>query len=705
MKKINSIGSVIWFWMLLIGLVPLLLGGVFIKSYTQNKIYEESYSNLALVYRQAIEKINDGIRYNLTILENTTQIPLIAKELEKATKGVTSITPDPLISKHIERIVTKHRYYDFFIISKEGQVVYTYKKESDFGKNLYGEELSSSPLAQAFFEASFTLETTMTDIGYHKPSSEYGAFAVTPIVAGSKLLGFVGVQYSKEFVFELLRSESGLGRSGEVVAGRRGKGNAIFAAIPLKYDKKAFDNKRILNNANYATGMIQAIEGKRGHGEIIDYRGVKTLAVWGYEPNMGWGIVVKIDKDEAFEELRAQFWQNLFMFAFSLLLISILAFFISRRVTSPVKELVASMDRFKIDFHHRARVSGQDEIGLLATSFNEMADNIGGQVEMLHSQAALLEEQAAEIEEYSQNLEEMVEERTAQLVSAKKDIDRYVDIVDRFVLTSSTDKDGNITAVSSAFCSLTGYASDELLGKNHRILRDISTPSSLYEELWNTISSGQDWHGQMQNTRKDGTKFWVMSHISPLFDDRSQIVGYTAVREDITDKKKAEELAVTDQLTGLFNRRYLENELEKCADLHRRYTTPFSVIILDIDKFKSINDEFGHQVGDFVIKSIANILKNRVRDSDVVGRWGGEEFLVLLPHTSLSSAVIAAEHIRREIAGFVFDGIGHRTASFGVAQFEGDIDTMIKASDDALYEAKEGGRNRVVSSNQNGGNI
>lgn len=156
-------------------------------------------------------------------------------------------------------------------------------------------------------------------------------------------------------------------------------------------------------------------------------------------------------------------------------------------------------------------------------------------------------------------------------------------------------------------------------------------------------------------------------------------------------------LASTDPLTQIANRvlldRVLDEEFRRSMNEH----TPLAVMLIDLDYFKNVNDTYGHQVGDYVLVEAAKIFKANVRDSDVVGRWGGEEFLVICPATSLDEALQLAEKIRVTLADFNFNDVGKRTASFGVAfQLPGDtLHSMISRCDEALYVAKEKGRNRV----------
>ena len=153
-----------------------------------------------------------------------------------------------------------------------------------------------------------------------------------------------------------------------------------------------------------------------------------------------------------------------------------------------------------------------------------------------------------------------------------------------------------------------------------------------------------------------------------------------------------------DKLTQINNRLKLDEILQDEIYRSERYGTDLSVLILDLDHFKKVNDKFGHLVGDMVLVEIGNILKNNVRESDTVGRWGGEEFLIILPQTNLTNSLIVAEKIRAEVEKMQFPEVMHITCSLGAATFrKGDNkDKLLFRADMAMYDAKDGGRNRVV---------
>ncbi|MDD2895679.1 MAG: GGDEF domain-containing protein [Aliarcobacter sp.] len=170
-------------------------------------------------------------------------------------------------------------------------------------------------------------------------------------------------------------------------------------------------------------------------------------------------------------------------------------------------------------------------------------------------------------------------------------------------------------------------------------------------------------------------------------------------------EKRTEELeyiAITDGLTQLYNRSKMDKELQKLDVIFKRYGRIFSVIMIDIDFFKSVNDTYGHQVGDSVLKEFATILKQNIRNSDFIGRWGGEEFLIVCIETSEENAIKLASSLREKIETTLFTKVGHKTMSVGVAQMEEGIvlDDLINNADKALYFAKDNGRNRVVAFSQ-----
>ena len=174
-------------------------------------------------------------------------------------------------------------------------------------------------------------------------------------------------------------------------------------------------------------------------------------------------------------------------------------------------------------------------------------------------------------------------------------------------------------------------------------------------------------------------------------------------RQLLEANERLQHMSQTDSLTGLDNRRQLEKRLQEMFEHASRLGEAFACVMCDLDRFKSVNDEYGHQAGDAVLRQFAHILREEVREIDRAGRYGGEEFMLLLPGTVLDAAVTFAERVRKHVEGhtFTFEQQSiKRTASFGVSAWPhpriSNCDTLMRAADDALYVAKETGRNRVV---------
>ncbi|GAB6073938.1 transporter substrate-binding domain-containing diguanylate cyclase [Nautilia lithotrophica] len=175
------------------------------------------------------------------------------------------------------------------------------------------------------------------------------------------------------------------------------------------------------------------------------------------------------------------------------------------------------------------------------------------------------------------------------------------------------------------------------------------------------------------------------------------------LKKEITKRKEIEKelqkLSIIDSLTGIFNRYKIDTALKQQISYSKRYETPLSIIFFDIDHFKKINDNFGHKAGDIVLKEIADLIKAHLREYDIFGRWGGEEFIIILPNTSLIQAIKVAKKLKSIIENHNFKYIGRLTCSFGVTEFtkEDTADSVLIRVDSFMYEAKKRGRNNIVS--------
>lgn len=282
---------------------------------------------------------------------------------------------------------------------------------------------------------------------------------------------------------------------------------------------------------------------------------------------------------------------------------------------------------------------------------------------------------------------------------------------------------GHFSYVNGEFCRIFAAAPEDLLNSSWTDVIAEYERDEMSEAMRESVSN-KITEVQCEGKRKDGKPLFLRCKVLPDLSHEPS-GGRYLFAEDITQRRHYEEmlqeqnrqlmdaraelqaanerlkeLATTDSLTGLRNRREFQEQLVSRTAESKRTGSPLSLLMLDVDRFKTYNDEFGHPAGDEVLKQVAQILQQEARQSDVVGRYGGEEFAMLLPGTGLAGAIALAERCRVAIENFPWK-LRKVTASFGCTQFDGqadDVESFVQAADDCLYESKEKGRNRVTPS-------
>ncbi|WP_144392186.1 GGDEF domain-containing protein [Pleionea sediminis] len=285
----------------------------------------------------------------------------------------------------------------------------------------------------------------------------------------------------------------------------------------------------------------------------------------------------------------------------------------------------------------------------------------------------------------------------------KQALDNALDII----VISEVDKNdpGNnpIIYVNDSFTHLFGYEKDEVIGKSARILHGEDTDIKSRDKIREAITQGWPIHTEIANYGKNGKKFWIDLKMVPLYDDRGEVTHFLFIERDLSDRKSREEQlyqkATIDGLTKIFNRQHTYQLATKTLEKTIRYQEHLCLLLLDIDHFKAVNDTYGHQVGDDVLTKLASILKEQVRKADILGRVGGEEFLIVLPEIAQDEALIFAERIRKCVKQADWSSLGLKdklTISIGLACYKhNSLEELIKHADKALYQAKNDGRDQV----------
>ena len=650
-----------------------------------------------------------------------------------------------------------------------------------------------------------------------------------------KIMGAIVNCYALDILNRITSDRTKLGNTGEIYL--------------VNKDKTMITESRFLKN----TPLMQVVDtepvrmiidnGKEMTGIYPDYRNVPVVGASAYIKEYGWIVIAEIDEAEAFAPLKIIGLIALTIGIVCAVAVVGIGISFAFSMVKPINTLKIAAKKFMAgDLEHRVNIPRSDEIGDLAHSFNSMADAL----------------------------------------ETEKHIVSYA-VEQSPVAVIITDIKGNIEYVNPKFTEVTQYTPEETLGKNPRFLKSDMTPPEEYKHLWDTITSGKEWHGTFRNKKKNGDYFWASASISPIRKKGGDIINYVGIQEDITEEKLVKdklqdtiaerdrniekmkqlmffsnmmndeireenlinhmfmilkerfrpdilavlfidkekhvintplvfppELAhsliknevlidptlcrvirtgreflardirkepycecmfppieeggcacypllaggtvigailmakkdmacsygedshnlmstyaglassalhrirlmemtkhasVTDVLTGIYNRRFFNEILEKQLALAKRRNEPLSLLIADIDHFKNINDTYGHTAGDRALQQAVKFIKNTIRSSDIMARYGGEEFAIIMPTTDTAHAVSKAEEIRRRIESSDFDHVVtgkviRMNLSLGVASFPehgSEPGTLMNNVDSALYKAKNNGRNQVVA--------
>jgi len=355
--------------------------------------------------------------------------------------------------------------------------------------------------------------------------------------------------------------------------------------------------------------------------------------------------------------------QSVLVIGVALILTMLLTgYVLGRSIVRPIESVTGAMMRISSgDFGSTVPFRGGGEIGRMAASFNLMTSNLKLGYDLL------LRER---------------EKLTTIIEAAREAI-----VV--------TDAGNNIVLINSA--------ATELLGKSDQQIRDEGFLKLLDDpELLQRLLHGLGKNGHTETISYRERKLLVSA--ASIDGDHGQLIGSAALIRDVTDEQRMmtelKHISITDALTEVFNRRYLDATLATEFDRVRRTGKPLSVLLLDIDFFKKFNDTHGHDQGDRVLQAVGATMKASIRDYDSACRYGGEEFVLILPETDEKGAVVVGERLRLAIEALVIDGL-HVTISLGAATYPKlsvtQSQALLEAADAALYKAKEGGRNRLVT--------
>jgi len=648
--------------------LPILILGIGSFHKFQESLIKDRISELDTIADLKVTKIETFFQERMNNIETIQDNPDIGEYLQtiiqfKNNRGSTDYrSAEKRLDGILKTVQVAYDYIDVMLVDTEGKILYisnTDHRDQDLGQAL------PDPGNKSFEKGRDGIYISTPFIN-NRENNIPALLVTAPIQdATGTWLGLVVFEMDMAPIYHFIQDTSGLGLTGETLIGRK-EGDSVLFLNAIRHDETPTLQKKVRLGSKMAFAIQKAVQGENGDGLSYDYRPKKIIAAWRYIPLLDWGMVAKIDTEEAFGPIEQQKQFLLLVSAFTLFFGGAIFMVIARSITHPINAIQEGMAKVKegqLDL--RLEDTTQGEIAPLVLLFNEMLDDIKRR---------------------------------------NKDLDDFRYALNAATIVSVTDLSGDILFVNDNFCKTSRYRRDELIGNNHRMMNSEKHSKKFIKEMWMTISGGGIWRGNFKNKAKDGSFYWADTTIVPFLNKEGRSYQFLSIQVDITHRKNFEEkvfrMAHYDDLTGLPNRILFSEKLENTLKISLSDKRSFALMFLDLDEFKLVNDTLGHPAGDQLLREVSRRLKASLRDGDIVARMSGDEFIILLPSIAkkedvsiVANKIIGALKKSTHVGGeelFV-------TCSIGISLFPDHGETpsvLMKNADIAMYHAKKSGRGK-----------
>ncbi|MCU7834577.1 MAG: diguanylate cyclase [gamma proteobacterium symbiont of Taylorina sp.] len=620
---------------------------------------DAQFRNILSAHEYALEQYFPGPETWAEHLANEHDIQTILSNTELSPEDINAF-----VNEH-NVIFFKNTYIN--ILNAKGRIIYCSNNCNNLGRSLSGMELIQQ-----------VAKSLKTDSAIANAGDKFAFYSVAPVIDNTsekKLLGFIAVakNIDDKYISGSKVSddvEIAIVRDRAIMASTIKINGTPLIDIPLPY----LEYLSLLNQSN----RIIEIEFQQQKYFIL----AKKIKRMSHDVS---GSIMLLKPRRELEAIEADLiTQFMYLILLSLVIIIITSTGIARQLLTPVSHLTeTTIEIINGRRGIKAKVESKDEIGQLASNFNTML----GTIEKQHNL----------IEKQNESLEEKVRQRTNDLMKLTVAVEKSP------VGMVITDAKGVIEYVNPRFSELSGYSKEEAIGNTPGLLKSGQTPDEEYKQLWQQISSGHSWRGELYNRAKDGRLYWERLLITPIKNDTGQLTHFLGSMEDITRikeyKRKLVEQATYDTLTNLPNRFLAEDRLNNTLSSIERHATKGALLFIDLDDFKKVNDTLGHHTGDELLKRISFHMSEAIREEDTVARLGGDEFLIILKNINnpLDAENIARKVIALASQEFIIENNSVLvSSSIGIALFpEDDMDAknLMQKADSAMYMAKKQGKN------------
>ncbi|WP_373070341.1 diguanylate cyclase domain-containing protein [Sulfurimonas sp.] len=547
---------------------------------------------------------------------------------------------------------------------------------------------------------------------------------------------------TKEVLDNLIHAHKefmGFGKSGEFTLAKL-ENDKIHFLLRHRHNEVDRMNSIPFKNSKLAEPMRRALSGQTGSFIGLDYRGVKVLAAYTPIESLNWGIVAKIDLDEIKEPYKIE----AIYATLGGLLLMIIGGSLIIKITRPLAEEIehgrnynrllfnksqiglalADLDGRLLDINPAfSKLVGytQDELSELRYwdltpikykkeeekqlySLKEYGSYGPYEKEYIHKDGHLFNVRLSGSLLHI-NGEDLIWSSVEDITKLKKNEQILKEASLVFENTHEgiliTDSDVKIRRINGRFTEITGFTLEDVKGKNPSFLKSGAHTKEFYNKMWTELNEKGFWYGELNNRRKGGEYFTTLQSITAITDEYNNINGYVSVFSDITDRKNYENnlsyLATHDSLTSLANRIHFNDNFEQSISMAKRHNYKLAVLYMDLNKFKDINDTYGHETGDHLLKEVAKRFKSAVREEDTVARLGGDEFAIILNDIQNKEDIIAIAKAIIQKTSEPLSIKNHNmipSTSIGISIYPDhakDEESLLKYADQAMYKAKQKG--------------
>lgn len=703
--KAPGISARLALWLVVVSLLPISLLTVTFLSAFQAQLTDQIEHHLGQTADRKVAEIDTLVRQRLRdarLLARSTETRhalavLVPLYQQHGAQSELYLQAESEYQDYFARLLDDDLYYDLLLIAPDGEVIFSVLHETDYGTNLRSGPFRDSALAQSALQAFSILGSEISNFEFYPPSARPAAFVSSPVISDNRLLGAVALQIDPQRIHRVISNDINIGHGGETVVARL-QGQQLIYMAPTHSDPAAAFNRVMSEHQTLYQPMLAAVHGERGQGRVSGATADNdVLAAWRYLPALRWGMVIKVDRHNAL----ASVWQlrDLGLLVMTLIVIGVLAtaWRLGRSVVRPLAQLNSAATRIAAgDLGRRVPLRGFSEARRLGISFNTMAARLQTAQQQLEQR---VEQRTRELEISN----ELLRTETQEHARASEQLRQAATVFNNSSEAIAIMRDDfRIISVNQAYHRISGFGDETLLGHPPRLADNDPDNQRLLEQIRDTIASDGHWSGELSSRRQDGEAFPMWLRVDAVNDAKDRLINYVALLSDISHIKATEqrlqELAYSDFLTGLPNRMLFRERLEQQISAARRRRRRTALLYIDLDRFKTVNDNLGHEAGDKLLIEIGQRLRRCVRAADTVARLGGDEFTLILSDlsTPTAAAPVAANVLKaltRPIRLQGHDIVISGSIGIAIAPDDGDDrETLERHADIAMYHAKEKGR-------------